>query len=323
MGIYDRDYYRKDAPGFLERLIPQGSVCKWLIGITVAVFVAQLLTQPPPIPFDSGDFPQIMPRGEAGRSSAGWVTDTFILDPTAVLHGQVWRLLSYAFLHEPTGLLHILFNMLFLWWFGSDLEALYGSREFLLFYLVAATLGGVAYTAWSLVSPTGPCLGASGAITALLVLYACHFPQRSILIFFFLPVPIWLFAIFNVAQDAFIFLGRFHTQVAVVVHLAGAVFAFAYFKSPLRLKDVPTALLSWRHHLTRPRARIYRPPVEHDEPREPVSVAAPAERPVDEHFEAKLDAVLEKIARSGKDSLTEAEREILRRASEHYKKKRS
>ena len=48
------------------------------------------------------------------------------------------RLLSYAFLHDPGDIFHILFNMLFLWWFGSDVEDLYGPREFLSFYLTAA-----------------------------------------------------------------------------------------------------------------------------------------------------------------------------------------
>ena len=108
------------------------------------------------------------------------VTDIFILDPAKVMGGQVWRLLTYAFLHEPNTLWHILFNMLFLWWFGSDLERMYGPKEFLAFYLGAAFVGGLAGVGFYLLShdPT-PGLGASGAVTALLVLFAFHFPHQQ------------------------------------------------------------------------------------------------------------------------------------------------
>ena len=68
----------------------------------------------------------------------------------------------------------------------------------------------------------------------------------------------------------------------------------------------------------RPRLHVYR-----DEPRQPVPVAAPPSGDVDEQLEAKLDAVLEKVARTGKDSLTDNEKQILMRASEIYKKRRS
>src|SRR5689334_25323067 len=107
MGIYDREYYRRESPSFLDR----GQVCKWLIGINIVCFILQLVTRPHGFPQAGGTDP---------------ITDWFVLDVDAVLHGQVWRLLTYAFLHDPQGLYHILFNMLFLWWFGSDVEDIYG-----------------------------------------------------------------------------------------------------------------------------------------------------------------------------------------------------
>lgn len=308
MGIYDRDYYR-EKPGYFDSLIPSGTVCKWLIGINVLIFIAQLFTR------------------DLHQHDYGPVTDWLVLDTSKVMTGQVWRLLTYAFLHSPDTLWHILFNMLFLWWFGSDLELIYGSREFLTFYLIAAFLGGVAYTGWAFATRhPADCLGASGAVTALLVLCACHFPHRVIYIMFLLPVPLWLFAIFNVAQDAFMFVGAFKTPVAVVVHLAGAAFAFAYYKMQWRVYPFLSGFwmqLPKRRH--RPRLRLYRPE-DADAREEPVPVAAtpPGESgPVDEHLEAKLDAVLEKLARAGKDSLTDSERQILMRASEIYKRRRT
>ncbi len=307
MGIYDRDYYR-EGPSYLESLIPSGLICKWLIGINILVFMAQLFTH-----------------------QDGWVTNTFVLDTDKVLYsGQVWRLLTYAFLHSPDAWSHIIFNMIFLWWFGSDVESLYGPREFLAFYLCSAFFGGVAYETWAVAAGEySRCLGASGAVTALLVLCACHFPHRVIYVMFMVPVPLWLFAVFNVAQDTFMFAGQFKTGVAVVVHLAGALFAFAYYKFQFRLLET---FGSWwsvfkRRRRSRPRLRLFQP--EEAEAREEQPVAVPAgppaaeSSPVDEHLEAKLDAVLEKLARSGKDSLTETERQILMRASEIYKRRRT
>ena len=300
MGIYDREYYRSEGPSYLDALVPEGRVCKWLIGITLVVFVAQIMTRAGP--------------------NLGPVTAALILDPHGVLDGQVWRLLTYAFLHDPGYWWHIVVNMLALWWFGSDIEQHYGSREFLAFYLSAALLGGVAFQAWAMAQGgIHYCLGASGAITAVLVLTACHFPTRVIVVMFVLPAPIWLFVVFQVAHDAYYFLGNQNTRVAVVVHLAGAAFAFAYYKLHWRMLDWLPDLRRRLSRSSRPSVRVYRP-----EEKEPVAVAAakgPAE--MDEHLEAKVDAVLEKVAKSGQASLNEAERRILLQASEIYKRKRT
>jgi membrane associated rhomboid family serine protease len=312
MGIYDRDYYR-EGPTYLESLIPSGRVCKWLIAINIGAFIVQIATQP-----------------GGGDHVGGWFTEMFLLKPESVMSGELWRLFTYAFLHA--GFWHIFFNMLFLWWFGSDLEVIYGPREFLTFYIVAAIAGGALYQACFLVTHNPvPCLGASGAVTALLVLCAWHFPHRLVYIMFLLPVPLWLLAIFNVAQDAYRLVGELNNRnwsngVAVSVHVAGAIFATAYYTLHWRVYDF---LFGWWGQLpgrrARPRLRLYRP--EEGEGREePVPVAATStldSPPVDEHLEAKLDAVLEKLARSGKESLTENERQILMRASEIYKRRRT
>jgi membrane associated rhomboid family serine protease len=308
MGIYDREYYRREGPGILDSLSRTGQVCKWLILLNVGIFVLQLVTR--------RELPD-------GRVLDGPVTDWLILFPPDVLHGQVWRLLTYAFLHSTTDLLHIVFNMLVLWWFGSEIESLYGSPEFATFYVAAALLGGLAFQAWAMTAPGRmfhPCLGASGAVTAVMVLYACHFPTRIIYLFFFLPVPIWAFVAGMVAFETFVLVKGVETGTAVVVHLAGAGFGFAYHKLQWRVSPLWTWLLSSRGRVRRPRLRVY---AGDDDETEPVPVAGPPKEGVDEHLEAKLDAVLEKVARSGQASLSASEREILFRASEIYKKRRS
>ncbi len=304
MGIYDREYYRREGPSFLGSITERGKVCKWLILINIVVFVIQLMTQP---------------HGPEAETDRQTFTRFFWLDAPKVFHGEVWRLLTYAFLHDPTSFWHILFNMLFLWWFGTDVEDLYGPREFLAIYLVSAVLGGLAFVlCWKAGLGRGPCLGASGAVTAVLVLCALHYPTQIIWVFV-LPLPIWLFVLIQVGKDFLTFVSGVETGTAVTVHLGGAAFGYAYYKLQWRLLNLLPSLKTWQRRRSRPRLRIYR---EKETP-EPVTVAAPPSPEIDEQLEAKLDAVLEKVARSGQDSLTDNERQILLRASEVYKRRRT
>lgn len=306
MGIYDRDYYRREETGFFA-LAGRGQVCKWLIGINVGVFILQIITK---------QAPRVVMDGTPGLGS---LTDSLLLNTDAALHGQVWRLLTYAFLHDPGSLWHILFNMLFLWWFGADLEEMRGPREFLAFYLTAAFAGGLAYAGWQWIEgEPGRALGASGAVTAVMVLAACYFPSRTILVWFVLPLPIWAFVAFQVIQDSYLFLGGIRTGTAVTCHLGGAAFGFLYYKMQWRLLDLWSDLRSRMSRRSRTRLRIYRG---EEEPSRPASSAASSS--FDEQLEAKLDAVLEKMASFGKDSLTPDEQSILLRASEIYKRRRT
>src|SRR5207248_1235376 len=129
-------------------------------------------------------------------------------------------------------------------------------------------LGGIAYVlaqATGAMNQFGSCIGASGAVTGVMVLSALHYPDRVIMLFFVLPVPIWAFVIYQVAKDAFAFLGGTDNGVAVVVHLAGAGFAFAYYKRGWRLSTIRLDLGSWKLPWSRPKLRVYR-----EEPRETV-----------------------------------------------------
>jgi membrane associated rhomboid family serine protease len=301
MGIYDRDYVRKSGPSFLGSFMDRGTICKWLIGINVVVFFIQLFTR-------------------EGRAEP--FTDGLLLNVDQVIfHGQVWRLLTYAFLHDTGDLLHILFNMLFLYWFGRDMEDLYGPREFLAFYLVSAVVGGVAFSALHLLGVSGNlCLGASGAVTAVLVLTAFHYPRRIIYLMFFLPVPIWLFVVGAVAYDAYTALADPNSKVAVTVHLGGAAFAFLYYRLHWRIDGLLEGLLPsvryWRKRAARPQLRIHGEP-----PPQPVAsaVASSAE---EDRIKAEMDAVLEKISRVGRDNLTADELDVLQRASEILRRRR-
>ena len=163
-------------------------------------------------------------------------------------------------------------------------------------------------------------------------MFACHFPYRTILLFFIIPCPAWLLAVGIVVLDFLGFLGMGQrgdrllrpparwrrSRLRTTAPLAGDRLA--------RLADGLGIRRSGRRRAPTP--RLY---VETDEPGEAVgartggSAAATAEgraRSVDEQLEAKLDHVLEKVSRYGRESLTPEEREILLRASEIYKRRR-
>jgi membrane associated rhomboid family serine protease len=314
MGIYDRDYYRREGPSFLGGL-DRGRVCVWLLGINIVVFILQMATVRHELIIDpvSGE-----PLARVARSL---VTQALDLDVPKVLHGEVWRLLTYSFLHSTATIWHIFWNMLILWWFGRDVEDLYGSKEFLAFYLMSALLSAVAYCVAYLVGIYSvPAVGASGAVTAVVTLYACHYPRQTILLFFILPVPIWLFVAATIAMDLFNVFGQANNGVAAAAHVGGAGFALLYFWQHWRLLNLMPQLQSWRRRQARPRLRVYR------EEETPVAVTAapppPPGRPEDELLEAKMDAVLEKISRVGKENLTDGDREVLRLAAEAIKRRR-
>ena len=112
MGIYDREYYRREGPSFLGSFTEQGRVCKWLLGINIVCFVLQMVTRVPAQATFDNPFP--LPDEP--------FTTALQLDVDRIMHGEVWRLLTYGFLHDTSSIWHIVFNMLLLFWFGRQVE---------------------------------------------------------------------------------------------------------------------------------------------------------------------------------------------------------
>ncbi|VTS04318.1 rhomboid family intramembrane serine protease [Tuwongella immobilis] len=311
MGIYDREYYRSDSG---DRANWDGSHRggRALIIITVVSFLAQILTLERP------EGMQLVMQG--------WFTELFWMNPERVVDSfQIWRMVSYAFLHDITSIMHIVMNMLILWWCGFRLEDRFGTREFVALYLVAAFVGAVGqlvsaalgFSAWET-----PVIGASGATYALLVIYAYLNPSQIVYVFFVLPMPIWVLVTLFLALDISGALGMRSGNTAYWVHIAGAVFGFAYIHYRLMLTNwLPNRN---RRRVAReapaPRLKIYQDP-QPNLPSEPKS--PPAAHPeVEDNLTELMDQVLEKVAREGQASLTPEERDILFRASERLKKRR-
>ncbi|MFN0055343.1 MAG: rhomboid family intramembrane serine protease [Planctomycetales bacterium] len=297
MGFYDRDYYRAEPVdrGFFGGAAPG---CKWLIAITAVVYVAQILTF----------------RGPGG-GVGGWL---MMLPEQVVSGGQVWRLATYALCHDPDTPLHLLFNMWMLWLCGSQVEPIYGTREFVRFYIAGAILAGIAYLAFGFgFSHPAPMLGASGAVMAVTVVCAMYYPTQRILIFFVIPLELrWmviLAAIFDVYPLLQVIGGKdLRDHVAHAAHLGGLLYGFLYKRYDLRFsrlfsglnwlqirQRVRTAIASRRKNV-----RLYQPPPD----------AAPTQ-----DLDRQVDAILAKITAQGEASLTDRERDILKEASRRYR----
>ena len=134
--------------------------------------------------------------------------------------------------------------MLMLCWFGQRLERMYGSTEFLLFYLVAAVCASLAYVALAYYSGSQlPAIGASGAIMAVMMLYVIFYPFEQFLLFWFIPMPLWallgLYMLYDLHPVLMALAGDpMFTGVAHASHLGGLAFGFLYWRFGWRLEPI-------------------------------------------------------------------------------------
>jgi membrane associated rhomboid family serine protease len=332
MGLYDRDYYRdgpRSSSTFGAGSSSSAMVVKTLIALNVAVFLLQIaVVREEPVVFERDAIERQFRRDRMLKPMAvrrvEVVTEWLDLDTRKVVYsGQIWRLITGGFCHNRRDIWHILINMLILYWAGSTLERMMGSREFLLFYLMGLLWASLAFLAMDLLfDPLGAAVGASGAVFAVAMLFTMHFPRHIVYLFFFIPIEMrWLMALY-VLWDLHPVLLELSgdptfSPVAHAAHLGGALLGFLYFRYNWSLERF-TACMRWsrwtgRGSSGRPRLRI----APHTAP-DPES--APDLARLDESL--RLDEILEKISRSGQGSLTEEELAILRKASEELKNRR-
>ncbi|HEX5472107.1 MAG TPA: rhomboid family intramembrane serine protease [Lacipirellulaceae bacterium] len=285
MGFYDRDYqrggYYNHQPGL--HLGGPRTLTTDVVIFTCVVYLVQLI---------------------CFYNFNNWLADAWVL-PKGWFHQpwQAYRLLTYGFLHSPRDIWHIAINMFVLWLFGREVEFRYGRREFLIFYLVAIVVAGIV---WSIAETANPMpskvLGASGGISAVVILFAMNFPYRTILFMFFIPMPMWLCAVLMVLWDAYGAIQRSGT-IACTAHLGGAMFGFLYFQMGWRLERFLPSSSFWDRLKPKPKLHVHDPDTE-------------------DETEKAVDDILKKIQEHGRDSLTRRERRILEEASREYQKKR-
>jgi membrane associated rhomboid family serine protease len=213
--------------------------------------------------------------------------------------GQVWRLVSYMFLHSKIDPLHILFNMLGLWMFGLELEDRWGRSKFLWFYLICGT-GAALFSWFYYLVPSMRFIeicGASGAVLGLLAAFAFYDPSREVLLFFIIPMRVWVL----VAGYAVVSLLLSFTSgntIAHLLHFGGIVVAICYLKAGPLLNDWMTV------QKERLREEAMRSRVKENLDRK-------------RFYDDKVDPVLAKISSQGIESLTREEKKILKSAGKN------
>jgi membrane associated rhomboid family serine protease len=276
MGIYDREYSREREPGFHVTAPTTATI--QLVILTVGVYIAQIL----------------------------FVELTNLLELRWDWWRRPWeayRLLTYGFAHSPTDIRHIVFNMLSLGIFGRIVEPRYGRTRLLIFYLGAIIFSGLVWSLLtSLSGEAGSVIGASGATTAIVVLFALNYPRMEVQLMFLFPMPAWVLGIIIVAGDIHGAVSR-SGNTAFTAHLAGALFGLYFYA---RGSTHAAALAGRFGNVSlrrKPRLRVHEPDQE-------------------DELNEKVDAILKKIKEQGQDSLTWNERRLLEKASRRYQEKR-
>lgn len=205
-------------------------------------------------------------------------------------HGQIWRLITYLFLHANI-FWHLIFNVFAIWMFGPEIERRLGTPQFVFYYFFTGIGGGLCSLLISRYS-TGITIGASGSIFGLLVAFAVLFPNAVISMIF---PPISMKAknfviVFGIIQFLLLFEGP--QGVDWAVHLGGMLTGYLYLQYLLRGRK-SISLLRIKEKFEQRRERIRR------------------------YSMAEVDAVLDKISKVGVEKLTRRERKILEKA--HHK----
>ncbi len=172
---------------------------------------------------------------------SGAVQEWLGMRPASVAgSGQLWRVVTYMFVHSRMGFGHILFNMLSLWMFGVELERMWGTRYFLKFYFVCGigaalttlVLSFVPLAIFSTIYPTLT-IGASGAIFGILLAYALYFPHRPILFMLMFPIPARYFVMIMGGISLLMSISSTTGDgVAHTTHLGGLAAGYLYLKRP-------------------------------------------------------------------------------------------
>lgn len=269
MGIYDRNYFQDEPQReryTLGPTLPKG--VKILLLVNCGVFLICFLA----------------------RQLAEFVYFWFSVFPLNWLYiAQIWRLFTYQFLHDLSGVGHIFFNMLMLYFFGPLMERMWGTKRFVIFYLLAGAAGGVVYSALcaARVLQPAPMVGASGGLYGILGAVAVLFPHMQVLLFGVVPMSMRAMAILTVILSMLFFASGSNAG-GEAAHLTGMAVGVAYvYFEPLRLK------LRFKRQQGRWQKKI--------------------ENQI--QFEAEVDRILEKIHKHGIQSLTAAEKETLREAT--------
>lgn len=229
-----------------------------------------------------------------------------------------WSLISYAFFHA--GFFHLLFNVLMLHFAGRLFLTFFTQKQLLGLYLVGGIFSGLIFlSAYALFPPSDripiSLVGASGAIMAILMATTIYAPMMSLRLFVFGQVKLWHLAVVLIIIDV-IQLPLSNTG-GHLAHLGGALFGYIFIKAinsgydlvswPANFLDVVVNFFS-----KKPRTRI-RTVHKNNSPKKEKRTSQIL---IKDRRQQQIDDILDKISRSGYDSLSKEEKDFLFRAGE-------
>lgn len=283
MGSIDRNYPDPQPRRAMDQLTP---VVKWLLISNIGIYFLDLLFMDHAL-------------REWGLFTAS----------SGIMGGLFWELVTFQFLHWNLG--HLMFNCIPLFFFGPVMERWWGSSRFIAFYLLCGFAGAFFCTAlmavgWLNFSANTPMAGASAGIYGILIGAACVAPAMQVRL---LIPPITLtmrqLAIAILAIAAFFVISRVGSNTGgEAAHLGGAILGFVLVRYPNALQWIRGGALP-----TAPNIRMPRPTIRREQKIRPRTRVQLAE-------DDEVDRILDKISQDGFQSLTEAERDTLRKAAE-------
>lgn len=312
------------------------SIVSWIIIVNVVVFALQCVwTRPmkksdlniPKNQMEAIDAePEFLEEVLAQAPRVSVLQDWFSLNRKVITHGQIWRLFTYDLLHATTTghgstidfPWHLVCNMYLLYILGRKVADVHSEREFLLLYTLSAVFSGAFYLLWGYITNENhSAIGASGAVSAILVVYAMRWPNDSWLFFYVIPVTSKWMAIIYAGMDLYPMLKQLGgdenaSRIAHSAHIGGMLFGYMYMRRRWNLESLLGDWSLSRLFKRRPKLRVVRE-----------SERSPSDPQVDEdQLQARLDELLAKISQHGQASLTAAEQAELMQASKYFQKKR-
>lgn len=269
---YTRDYQIRFGPSFTPQAV------RSLLIINSAIFFLQMISH--------------------WLTHSSWIEYIFALTPAKINQLFFWQLITYSFLHA--NFMHILFNMLALWMFGSDIEERLSTKVFVKLYFFSVFMGGIfTYVADMAGFSQGTVIGASGGIFGVLVAYAMIWPNREILFMMIFPLKTKYFVLILMLMLVF---SQGGGNIAHLAHFGGAVggFMYLYYSSRLYRPSAPDA---WTISGYMKKRKLQR-----------------SQKEWNERIQKKqrVDDILDKISKSGINSLTRSEKKFLKSASKDY-----
>ena len=293
MGLYDRPYYQDEPQRPFSSFSGRTMVVNLIIINVVVYFVDVFFF------FDKARFLSNEPNGLNYLMSAR--SDT-LLQPWTW-----WRFLTSGFAHDPLDAFHLIGNMFGLFFLGRAVEEHYGRRVFLGMYLTAIVLcTSVWCTTEAIAGYTNHWLvGASGAVTTVIMLFALNFPRRTIHFMMVIPIPAWVFGVVIVLYNLLGVRDMSNSRIAFDVHLVGAAYGYLFFKTRFEFGSLfsgnPLQRIRWPRR--KPKLRVHDPEDRY------------------RSLDAQADEVLEKLHRDGEASLTPRERRVLEDYSRRMQQK--